>query len=151
MFGSRIQFRHLSFWKWLFINKSLIWSMPICCMLGAINMSVLFIVGWFYFQAKRFTAETTWTHFLYFFTQRSKGGTSFSLNFASTKFRNFRNLEKVAKHNTREVKGKRTLRSRNLVLITECRCERWDEAPPRESVQRRRSIISVDQHIMSNE
>ena len=94
--------------------------MPICCMSkqGAINMSVLFNVGWFYFQAKRFTAETTRTHFLYSFTQRSKGGTSFSLNFASTKFRNFRVLEKIAKLNTREVKSTRTLKSRNLVLIS---------------------------------
>ena len=44
--------------------------------------------------------------------------TLFSLNFASTKFRDFRDFEKIAKFNTRELKDTRKLKSQNLVLIS---------------------------------
>ena len=44
--------------------------------------------------------------------------TLFSLNFASTKFRDFREFEKMVKFNTRELKDTRKLKSRNLVLIS---------------------------------
>ena len=42
--------------------------------------------------------------------------TLFSLNFASTKFRDFRDFEKIAKFNTREILDSRKLKLRNLIL-----------------------------------